>query len=287
MKLENLRTLIRESITEYIKEIDEAAEIAANEARINKTLEAIKTRKDKLARIEENEELKEMVDSAKIKDIQNEIKELEKAEKKFRTLAEKRAAKKAKKSAPKDEKEVTTDAPIDETDVMAEMDLEKENTEEALNESFLKMQKLAGVITEAQYNEKKRLNENQLEENYVLDAMGTVLVGGVGLVLATAGVVGGAALAYDNIMYGPIADAIVKLKNKIDSRKFNKYVKPILIRFKDDKELQDMIEKGSTSKEIETYLESKLQPKELKYLEDISNSLWYSNYSKSDELEKI
>ena len=126
-----------------------------------------------------------------------------------------------------------------------------------------------------------------VNENYVLDAMGTVLVGGVGLVLATAGVVGGAALAYDNIMYGPTADAIAKLKNKIDDRKFNKYIKPILIRFKDDKELQDMIEKGSTSKEIETYLESKLQPKELKYLEDISKSLWYSNYSKSDELEKI
>jgi len=130
-------------------------------------------------------------------------------------------------------------------------------------------------------------DENPINENYVLDAMGTVLVGGVGLVLATAGVVGGAALAYDNIMYGPTADAIAKLKNKIDNRKFNKYIKPILIRFKDDKELQDMIEKGSTSKEIETYLESKLQPKELKYLEDISKSLWYSNYSKSDELEKI
>jgi AICAR transformylase/IMP cyclohydrolase PurH len=130
-------------------------------------------------------------------------------------------------------------------------------------------------------------DENPINENYVLDAMGTVLVGGVGLVLATAGVVGGAALAYDNIMYGPTADAIAKLKNKIDDRKFNKYIKPILIRFKDDKELQDMIEKGSTSKEIETYLESKLQPKELKYLEDISKSLWYSNYSKSDELEKI
>jgi hypothetical protein len=28
--------------------------------------------------------------------------------------------------------------------------------EEAINESFLKMQKLAGVITEAQYNEKKK-----------------------------------------------------------------------------------------------------------------------------------
>jgi hypothetical protein len=30
------------------------------------------------------------------------------------------------------------------------------NNEVALNESFLKMQKLAGVITESQYNEKKK-----------------------------------------------------------------------------------------------------------------------------------
>lgn len=170
MKIDNLRSLIRESIKDYISEIDEAAEIAGNAARINKTLEAIKARKDKLARVEENEELKEMVDGAKIKEIQNEIKELEKAEKKFRTLAEKRAAKKAKKSAPKEEDEVVTDAmtedapPIDETDVMAQMEIAEESTEEALNESFLKMQKLAGVITESEYNKKKRLIENQLNE---------------------------------------------------------------------------------------------------------------------------
>ena len=150
MKLENLRSLIRESIKDYISEIDEAAEIAGNEARINKTLEAIEARKAKLTRVEENEELKEMVDGAKIKEIQNEIKELEKAEKKFRTLAEKRAAKKAKKSAPKEE-DVVTDTEIDESpvgaeDVMAEMDLTDEPTEEAINESFLKMQKLAGLI---------------------------------------------------------------------------------------------------------------------------------------------
>ena len=162
MKLENLRSLICESINEYIKEIDDAAENAAMEARIAKCDEAIATREAKLARIDENDELKEMVDGAKIKEIQNEIKELKKAKLKFERIAEKKAAKKAKKSAPKDEKEVTTDAPIDETDVMAEMDLSDEESEElrkkaeqnpspalpegTLNESFLKMQKLAGII---------------------------------------------------------------------------------------------------------------------------------------------
>jgi hypothetical protein len=85
-------------------------------------------------------------------------------------------------------------------------------------------------------------DENPINENYVLDAMGTVLVGGVGLVLATAGVVGGTALALDNIQYGPIGDTIRKLKNKISDRKFNKYIRPILLRFKNDQVLQDMFE---------------------------------------------
>ena len=70
-----------------------------------------------------------------------------------------------------------------------------------------------------------KIIENPINENYVLDAMGTVLVGGVGLVLATAGVVGGTALALDNIQYGPIGDTIRKLKNKISDRKFNKYIR--------------------------------------------------------------
>jgi len=165
MKLENLRSLIRESIKDYISEIDEAAEIAGNEARINKTLEAIEARKAKLNNLEESD-LRELMDDTKIKELHNEIKELEKAEKKFRTLAEKRAAKKAKKSAPKEE-DVVTDTEIDESpvgaeDVMAEMDLTDEPTEDAINESFLKMQKLAGVITESQYNEKKSLIKERL-----------------------------------------------------------------------------------------------------------------------------
>ena len=92
--------------------------------------------------------------------------ELKKAKAKFEKAAEKKAAKKAKKSAPKEEEEVVTDAmtedaPIDETDVLSNM-----NTEEAaINESFLKMQKLAGVITEAQYNQKKRLIEAKANDS--------------------------------------------------------------------------------------------------------------------------
>ena len=124
---------------------------------------------------------------------------------------------------------------------------------------------------------------NPINESAILDALGIVLLGGVGLVLTAAGTV----IAHDRITYGPIGDAIKKIKRKISDREFEKYIKPMLIRFKDDQELQDMIEKGSTSEEIETYLESKLQPKELKYLEKASKSLWGSGYTKSDELEKL
>ena len=146
MKLENLRTLIRESIQEYVKEIDEAAENAAMEARISKCDEAIAAREAKLNNIEESEHA-DLMDESKIKNLQNEIKELKKAKAKFEKQKEKKAAKHAKKSAPKEEEEVVTDAvteeaPIDETDVMAEMDVE----EVALNESFIRMQKIAGII---------------------------------------------------------------------------------------------------------------------------------------------
>ena len=133
MEINKLRTLIRESIQEYIKEIDEAAETAAMEARIAKCDEAIATRETKLNAIAESDH-KDLMDEGKIKGLENEIKELKKAKAKFEKIAEKKAAKKAKKSAPKEEEvvtdAVTEEAPIDETDVMAEMDVE----ETAINE---------------------------------------------------------------------------------------------------------------------------------------------------------
>jgi hypothetical protein len=159
MQVEKLRSLIRESINEYIKEIDEAAETAAMEARIAKCDEAIQMRETKLANLESLEEVKDMVDETKVENIRKEIKELQKAKAKFEKAKEKKAAKKAGKG----KKEVTTDAktedtPVDESDVMEKMEVEGDmQKEEALNESFLKMQKLAGVITEAQYNQKKKI----------------------------------------------------------------------------------------------------------------------------------
>lgn len=300
MEINKLRSIIKEAVSTYnLKEIEEAAENAAMDAKLEAYDKAIKQCEGKIHSAENIEEIKDLMDDGKVNELKKHLKNLQKSKEKLEKV-------KAKKNKGK---EVVTDEPVDEpaveegsgpgsTNYNSGDDIGNANYEEGgdpdfneyddtINELFLKMQKLAGVITEGQYNQKKRLIENQLNENVVLDAMGTVLLGGVGLILTTAVVGGGAALAYDNIMYGPIGDAIVKMKRKIDDREFKKYIKPILIRFKDDQELQDIIKKGSTSKEIETYLESKLQPKELKYLENVAQSLWWSDYAKSDELEKI
>lgn len=137
MNLENLRSLIKESINEYIKEIDEAAETAAMEARIAKCDEAIQMREEKLARLESLEEVKDMVDETKVEGIKKEIKELQKAKAKFEKAKEKRANKLAGKKAKKDD--VVTDAkieeaPVDEADVTEKMDVTDEG---ALNEEMV------------------------------------------------------------------------------------------------------------------------------------------------------
>ena len=152
-QVERLRSLIKESINEYIKEIDEAAAKAANEARISTCEEAIQKRKDRLERLEENEDIKEMIDENKVKEIQNEIKILEKAKKKFEAQKAKMEGKKNKDTGAKEEMvtDAKEDAPVDKSDVMEKMKMgeeskEEETTEGYLNESFRRMQRIAGII---------------------------------------------------------------------------------------------------------------------------------------------
>ena len=173
MKLENLRSLIRESINEYIKEIDDQGTGAMYEAKMQACEAAIEKRETKLRSIDENEELKEMVDSSKLKEIQKEITELKKYHKKLSNLKAKHSNKGKKKEVVSD---TETEAAVEEADVMDNMKnaMVPEMEDKAINESFLKMQKLAGVITEAQYNQKKSLIENQLEEISLSGALGKV-----------------------------------------------------------------------------------------------------------------
>lgn len=219
MKTTELRTLIKESIQEYIKEIDEAGNRAALEAKIAKTQEAIENRKKKINMEGLDEAYHDMMDKGKIKELTSEIKLLEKSLTKYGKMLEKMDAKSAPKQM-KDEgmmdEEVIDEVSIDENDPESGPQLEelegldeakkkmtaaqkekkedivkgmkksksfgkskdekakmyatatklakdtkKESVEtegEVLNESFLHMQKLAGLITEAEY--KAKLNTN-------------------------------------------------------------------------------------------------------------------------------
>jgi hypothetical protein len=159
MKIENLRSLIRESVQEYIKEIDQAANEAAMDARITKCEEAINMRESKLEKLRTLEEVSDVLDEAKVKNIEKEINELKKAKAKFEKQKEKMLNKGKKKEVVAD---TETEAAVEEADVTAEMDMGDDVKEEAINESFLKMQKLAGVITESEYNQKKSLIENRI-----------------------------------------------------------------------------------------------------------------------------
>jgi SOS-response transcriptional repressor LexA len=156
MNTEKLRSIIRESINEYIKDIDEAGTKAMYEAKMKACDEAIEKRMKKIEMAESLEEMQGMFDESKMKDLKTEIKALEKQKAKYGKMLEK--LNKGKEIVAE---EPVEEAPVDEADVTAEMDTtnEEEQMEEeiSINESFLKMQKLAGVITEAEYRTKTDL----------------------------------------------------------------------------------------------------------------------------------
>ena len=161
MKVENLRSLIRESINEYIREIDNAGNQAALEAKIAATEGAIEKR-EKMANMEGiDEAYHDMLDKGKMKEIGGEVKALKKSLDKL----QKQLNKLNSKSEPK--AEMIKDEPVEEGNAMdgmenaivPEIELEEARSkkgkdvkkavkkdEEVLNESFLKMQKIAGII---------------------------------------------------------------------------------------------------------------------------------------------
>jgi len=161
MQVEKLRSLIRESINEYIREIDSAGTRAMYEAKMKACDDAMEARKKKIEMAESLEEMQGMFDENKINELKKEIKMLEKQKAKYGKMLEK-----MNKGKEVVTEEPTEEVPVDEADITAEMNMSDEDMkEEALNESFLKMQKLAGVITETQYNQKKKvLVESQLNE---------------------------------------------------------------------------------------------------------------------------
>ena len=174
MEINRLRSIIKEAVNAYdLKEIEATAENAAMEAKLEAYDKAIQQCEAKIDMAESLEEMKDLVEPARLNELKKHLKNLQKSKEKLEKV-------KAKKNKGK---EVVTDEPVEDTvdegsyyneaesDDAAHIDaLEKDMEDDAMNnesinESFLKMQKLAGVITEAQYNSKKSLIENQLNED--------------------------------------------------------------------------------------------------------------------------
>jgi hypothetical protein len=169
MEINKLRSIIKEAVNAYnLKEIEEAAENAAMDAKLEAYDKAIQACEAKIQTAENLEEIQELIEPAKLNELKKHLKNLQKSKEKLEKV-------KAKKNKGK---EVVTDEPVEEAEVEEGDKYNPENNwndaevddpwnagqtkhqpmdeEEALNESFLKMQKLAGVITESQYNEKKK-----------------------------------------------------------------------------------------------------------------------------------
>lgn len=196
----SLRQLIKESIQEYIREVETSGNVAAQEAKIRACDEAIALREKKLNMEGLDEAYHDMIDEAKKKNLEKEIKELQKYKKKAEKILEKMKSKAGKEDEKEnvEEEGVIDEVAIDEMDPEAgpqleEIDearfekgtdigkkgkgftkiaksaakrygseeagervagailkkvLKKEEVEtegEVLNESFIRMQKLAGV----------------------------------------------------------------------------------------------------------------------------------------------
>jgi hypothetical protein len=182
MEINRLRSIIRESINNNLKEIEDIAENAAMEAKLQAYTEAIEKVNKKIETAESLEEMQELVDPAKLNELKKHLKLLEKNKAKLEKLQEKKNKnRKVVTDEPVEDAEVEEGAGPGGTNYNMGDDAANVNYEEggdpdfyvdeevALNESFLKMQKLAGVITEAQYNSKKSLIENQLNENKIGD----------------------------------------------------------------------------------------------------------------------
>ena len=123
MQIERLRSLIRESVKDHIKEIEAVAEAAAMDARLAEYDKAIKTCEEKIQTAENLEEVKDLMDTGKINELKKKLKDLKNKKEKL----EKAKAKKNKG------KEVTTDAETDKEETVDETYVEE--TEEGVDEA--------------------------------------------------------------------------------------------------------------------------------------------------------
>ena len=118
-----IRKVIKESIEKELAQINKEAEYEVLDSKLEKITDLIDRRKSRLAKLDEDEDIKALTDKKKVKQFEKEIKTLEKA--KFKI--EKVLAKKAK-SAPKKKEMIDEDEPLEEFTKSAEDAKELETT---------------------------------------------------------------------------------------------------------------------------------------------------------------
>ena len=157
MNTSNLRQLIRESINEYIRSIDEAGERAAVEAKMNATKEAIELREKKMNMDGLDEAYHDMLDKDKMKELSSEIKALKKSLTKYEKQFSKFTSKGTKsKSEDTEKKEIVDEVEVDlgEPNVGENVRNPESGPQleyEELSEQILYMQKMAGILTNEEY----------------------------------------------------------------------------------------------------------------------------------------
>ena len=83
----------KETVDSKLSEIEKAGKITTLEAQIEAIDEAIATKNERISMVSEDENLPELVDKAKMKDMQREVKDLEKRKAKMEKVYEKLAGK--------------------------------------------------------------------------------------------------------------------------------------------------------------------------------------------------
>ena len=149
-----------------LAEIDKQSAIVAMEAKIDKLAEMIEAKNTRLSMVSEDENLSELIDKQRVREMQKEIKILEKEKSKMEKMYEKMGAKKKEmvdeveeleeetvdeggygmSSYEEDDmnEEVVSEEEIDEAHCASEEDDLKEEKEET-NEEVARWQKLAGI----------------------------------------------------------------------------------------------------------------------------------------------
>ena len=163
MKPTELRQLIRESINEYISEIDAAGNKAALDAKMTATQEAIDLRERKMNMDGLDEAYHDMLDKSKMKELGGEVKALKKSLDKLKKQLDKLNSKGTKTEKPEEKEEIVDEAFPESGSQLEEDDLSGmvDDAEASMGDidemdihEILHMQKLAGIISETEYVDK-------------------------------------------------------------------------------------------------------------------------------------